>query len=155
MSQEDAQKYTHQKFKIKLQTKANFIVFQSATQANKPNFIGHISLKMKYIINKAVDQKKKLKKILTAQSLSCHLSRLELSEIGTLFYASLIVRSLRKSNTIFLSPLNPLDISAEKSLSLSNQQLYTFINWILSPTPPQSMDIVDPNLVKNKSESPP
>ena len=73
--------------------------------------------------------------------------------MGILFYASLIIRSLRKSNTIFLSPLNPLDISAEKSLSLLNQQLYTFINWILSPTPPQSMDIVDPNLVKNESET--
>ena len=110
-------------------------------------------MKMKDLMNKAVDQKKKIKEIPTAQSLSCDLSRVELSEIGILFYASLIIRSLRKSNTSLLSPLNPLDISAEKSLSLLNQQLYTFINWILSPTPPQSMDIVDPNLVKNESET--
>ena len=128
MSQEDAQKYTHQKLKIKLQTKADFIVFHSAPQANKPDLISHISLKIKDIINKAVDQKKKLKEILTAQSMSCDLSRVELSEMGILFHASLIIQSLRKSNTIFLSPLNPLDISAEKSLSLLNQQLYTFIN---------------------------
>ena len=151
MSQEDAQKYTHQKLKIKLQTKADLIVFDSVPQANKLDLISHVSLKMKDIINKAVDQKKKLKEIPTAQSLSCDLSRVELSEIGKLFYASFIMRSLRKSNTSFLSPLNPLDISAEKSLSLLNRQLYTFISWILSPTPPQSMDIVDPNLVKNES----
>ena len=74
MSQEDAQIYTNQKLKIKLQTKAYFIVFQSAPQTKKPDFISHISLKIKDIINKAVDQKK-LKEILTAQSLSCDLSR--------------------------------------------------------------------------------
>ena len=111
---------------------------------------------MKDIINKAVDQKKKLKELLTTESLSCDLSRVKLSETGMLFYASLdIIRSLRKSNIIFLmiSPLNPQDISAEKYLSLPNQQLYTSINWIISPTSPQSMDIVDPNLVKNESET--
>ena len=139
--------------KVKLQTKADFIVFHSAPQANKPDLISHVSLKIKDIINKAVDQKKKLNEILTAQSMSCDLSRVELSEMGILFYASLIIRSLRKSDTNFLSPLNPLDISAEKSLSLLNQQLYTFIHWILSPTPPQSMDIIDPNFVKNESET--
>ena len=90
-SQEDAQKYTHQKLKIKLQTKTDFIVFHSAPQANKPDLISHVSLKMKDIINKAVDQKRKLKEILTAQSLSCDLSRVEPSEIGILFYASLIM----------------------------------------------------------------
>ena len=153
MSQEDAQKYTHQKLKIKLQTKADFIVFHSAPQANKPDLINHVSLKIRDIINKPVHQKKKLNEILTAQSMSCDLSRVELSEMGILFYASLIIRSLRKSNTIFLGPLNRLDISPEKSLSLLNQELYTFINWIFSTTPPQSMDIVDPNLVKNESET--
>ena len=58
MSQEDAQKYTHQKLKIKLQTKADFIVFHSTPQANKPDLISHVSLKIKDIINKAVGQKK-------------------------------------------------------------------------------------------------
>ena len=63
MSQEDddAKKYTYQKFKTKLQTKADFIVFHSAPQANKSDLISHVSLKIKDIINKAVDQKKKIK----------------------------------------------------------------------------------------------
>ena len=74
----------------------DFIVFQSAPQANKPDLISHVSLKIKDIINKAVDQQKKLNEILTAQSMSCDLSRVELSEMGILFYTSLIIRSLRK-----------------------------------------------------------
>ena len=125
MSQEDAQKYTHHKLKIKLQTKSHFIVFHSAPQTNKPNLISHISLKLKNITNKAVDhgQRKKLKEILTAQSLSGDLSRVEpggvsrISRHATDHNILLILRAIFSSHSTSKGQRVTLSVHVLKSMA--------------------------------------
>ena len=69
-----------------------------------------------------------------------------------LFYAVLVIRScIKKVEGLKHQPLNPADINMDNTKTLTPDDLYTFIYWIISNKPAESTETTDKSQIRQNT----
>lgn len=150
LPEDEAEKYTRQRLKKKLETQCSNLVQIHHVGLNKPDLVLPKCLQIQDVINTVAE----MKEMLAAANISVNSDDNLTSPRVILFHAAMLLRSaIRSHEGISILPLNPADISEENEEKLVTNDAYTFLHWILAGNPPESLQPIDKDQVKHQDEA--